>query len=418
VRRTKKAVRSLGSRISWVWRNRGRFVAPGAGKPRLLVDMSAIIQSDAQTGIQRVVRAVWSELKRRAGNEFELVPVYATNRHGYCYASISSTTPTVSDGKCVSARSGDIFLGLDLSAQFIPKYRAQLRAWRAHGVSINLIVYDLLPLMRPEWFNSSTTENVRRWYSVLSSDVDRAICISDEVALDLQRFLERDRSPGPRISRIQLGADIAGSLPSTGTSDELLQLVERLRFRPAILMVGTIEPRKAYDQALAAFEHLWSTHPAESPDLVIVGKRGWKTEQLQERIRSHPEWGRRLHWLEGVSDEGLCMLYDACRALFIASHNEGFGLPVVEAAAHSRWVLARDLPVFREQRLSNVLFFDSDVAQAMAARVMELAAVAQAGPPPALSVPTWGECAEALLAELGFTTEAGERPAAFLRKAS
>jgi glycosyltransferase involved in cell wall biosynthesis len=363
-----------------------------------------------------VVRAVWSELKHYGGSTLEVVPIYASKSHGYCYAPESPIAPAMPlPRECVRAGGGDVFLGLDLSAQYLPKYRAQLRAWRAHGVTINIIVYDLLPLLRPEWFSRRTVANLKKWYSVLRSDADRAICISDEVAFKLRQRLDADGLLGPSIGRVHLGADIAASLPSTGTSSELLQLVERLRFRPAILMVGTIEPRKGYDQAVDAFEHLWSTHGSESPDLVIVGKRGWKTERLQQRICSHSEWGLRLHWLEGVSDEGLCLLYEACRGLFVASRDEGFGLPLMEAAAQGKWVLARDLPVFREQRLANLLFFDNDAPEVLALRLMELAAQ---GEPPQVRLPTWRECVSGLVAELGFDLQCGRRSWAQLRKAS
>jgi len=44
----------------------------------------------------------------------------------------------------------------------------------------------------------------------------------------------------------------------------------------------------------------------------------------------------------------------------MASHWEGFGLPLAEAMMQRRHVLARDLPVFREQNRPNVLFFEAD----------------------------------------------------------
>jgi hypothetical protein len=79
---TRPAARGL-----WLWRNRRGFVDDQSpDRPRLLVDVSTIIQHDAQTGIQRVVRAIWSELSARDGNGFELVPVFATRDRGFCYA--------------------------------------------------------------------------------------------------------------------------------------------------------------------------------------------------------------------------------------------------------------------------------------------------------------------------------------------
>jgi glycosyltransferase involved in cell wall biosynthesis len=300
----------------------------------------------------------------------------------------------------VRVREGDKFIGLDLAAHLLPKYRQQLRAWRSHGAKVHLVVYDLLPMQRPEWFTPSSAVNFGRWFDVLANEADQAICISDQVARDLDAQLcSMGKTARPAISRMQMGANIAGSVPSSGVCDALRQTLEQIRFRPAILMVGTVEPRKGYDTALAAFDHLWKTRP-DSPDLILVGKAGWKTKAVQRSITSHKEFGRRLHWFNALSDEGLCLLYDACRGLLMASRGEGWGLPLIEAAMHRRHVLARDLPVFREQGLSNIVYFRDDSPEALGARLMELVQLGQA-PHSAASLPTWSECVDGLLQVLG-----------------
>jgi len=343
----------IGARLTWLWRHRKKFGERTRGdQPRLLVDVSAIIRHDAQTGIQRVVRAVWSELERRDGQGFQLVPVFAMQSQGYCYAPPDFLDhPLVAlTVEPVSARAGDKFLGLDLSAHILPKWRQQLRAWRNHGATVHLVVYDLLPILRPQWFNSKATAHFHNWFSVLAEDADQAICISKQVSRDLRdRLRERASRSTVSVVNMQMGGDIANSRPSEGICDEISQLLDRLRFRPAILMVGTVEPRKAYDMALAAFEHLWRNRGGDAPDLVIVGKSGWKTVALQQRLRAHPEHGKRLHWLDSVTDEGLGRLYEACRGLFVASLGEGFGLPLAEAMMHGRHVLARPAGIPRAE---------------------------------------------------------------------
>ncbi len=397
----------FGARLAWIWRNRLAFGEPSrAEQPRLLVDVSAIIGHDAQTGIQRVVRAVWSELHQRDGDGFQLVPVYATHTHGYCYAPLNFLDSPSGQKPCepVRAYRGDKFLGLDLSAHVLPKWRQQLRAWREHGATVHLIVYDLLPLLRPQWFTNKATANFRNWFSILSKDADQAICISKQVSRDLRdRLRERASQSTVSIVNMQMGGDIANSRPSRGLSDEVAQLLDRLRFRPAILMVGTVEPRKAYDVALAAFEHLWRSRGGEAPDLVIVGKAGWKTLKLQERLRAHPEQGNRLHWLDSVTDEGLERLYESCRGLFVASLGEGFGLPLTEALMHGRHVLARDLPVFREQNLPNVFFFDDDRPDVIDKQLMNLARVGPMPPQTNFDLPKWNESVDNLLLDIGIS---------------
>ena len=393
----------LARRRAWLWRNRTSFQAWPARTPaRLLVDVSELIHHDARTGIQRVVRAIWSQLNQRSGSMLDVLPVFATRTQGYCYAPADFLSRGQKPNHVpVRIGEGDKFLGLDLAAHLLPRYATQVRAWRKHGATIHVIVYDLLPLIRPKWFTSTAVRNFAQWYSMLQRDVDRAICISADVACQLRRRLEQTGRDRPLVTHIPMGSDVEGSLPTIGIGRDVSEALERTRRRPAILMVGTVEPRKGYDVALRAFGGLWRNRGDEAPDLVIVGKAGWKTLDLQRAIRSHPEHGRRLHWLEGVSDEGLGRLYEACSGLLMTSHAEGFGLPLIEAAKHGQPVLARDLEVFREQDLPNVSYFENDEQQTLGEAILELATRGRQVGVHTSKLPTWADSVDELLRRLG-----------------
>jgi hypothetical protein len=58
---------------------------------------------------------------------------------------------------------------------------------------------------------------------------------------------------------------------------------------------------------LSAFEQLWQQ--GRDVNLVIVGKRGWLVDDLSQRMSEHAENGRRLFWLQGISDEYLGLIY-------------------------------------------------------------------------------------------------------------
>src|SRR5690606_33158160 len=137
--------------------------------------------------------------------------------------------------------------------------------------------------------------------------------------------------------------------------------------RPSFLMVGTIEPRKAHAQVLDAFEQLWR----EGMDvaLVVVGKQGWLVEALARRMRAHPEHGRRLFWLEAISDAYLERVYAVSTCLIAASHGEGFGLPLIESARHGLPIIARDIAVFREVAGECAAYFEGETPDAVARAV-------------------------------------------------
>jgi hypothetical protein len=150
--------------------------------------------------------------------------------------------------------------------------------------------------------------------------------------------------------------------------------------------------------ALEAFSALWREGFPGS--LCIAGKKGWETEHLMAQMRGHPQFGDRLRWVENASDGELHALYRSCTALIAASYMEGFGLPIAEAAAHGKPVLASDLPVFHEAAAgAPASFFETGSAAALAAAVRGFVAngaPGQAGAKAAGAFLSWRESAKQL----------------------
>lgn len=378
-------------------------------KPRILVDVSTIVKTDARTGIQRVVRALLGQLTNSKLPGFSIEPIYASRDHGYCRAVLTDDGRLVPAGshpdvlQRVSASPGDIFLGLDLAAHVLPTAEAELASWRRNGVAISVMVYDLLPLTRPEWFSPRLTLSFRRWLGVLSRQVDRCICISSSVAHDLAtELISLGCEPVPEIVTIPLGSDLNASYPSRGMPDNIEELRDWLNRHRVLLSVGTIEPRKGHERVLEAVEQIWQSGAHRDLALLVIGRTGWKTENLQARLRNHPEQGKRLLWLDAASDELLSEVYGSAAGLVAASRQEGFGLPLIEALAHQTPVLARDLPVFREIGGSLIDFFEDDQSAPLAERIE--AWMARSSRLPAdisAALPKWSDSTAALLGHLG-----------------
>ena len=143
---------------------------------------------------------------------------------------------------------------------------------------------------------------------------------------------------------------------------EPTQIIENFFQRKAdensFLMVGTIEPRKGHEIVLNTFERLWGK--GQDDKLCIIGRPGWNMDSFAERLRSHPEAGKRLLLIENASDELLLDAYQKADALIQASAGEGFGLPLIEAGDYGKPVLCSDIPVFHEIGGENVLYFRRD----------------------------------------------------------
>ena len=229
------------------------------------------------------------------------------------------------------------------------------------------------------------------------------ICISDSVAADVKGWLANNSSPlpYPDVRSFRLGFDIQKSVPTRGRPENADSVLAALATAPVFLSVGTIEPRKGQAQTLDAFELLWENDV--HANLVFVGKEGWMMESFVHRLREHPEQGKRLFWLAGISDEYLDEIYDAAVCLIAASKAEGFGLPLVEAASHGVAIVARDIPVFTEVAGLNALYFSGDRPEDLAqALLLWLEAYEQGDVPRPEGIEqlTWQESADQLRAIL------------------
>lgn len=105
-----------------------------------------------------------------------------------------------------------------------------------------------------------------------------------------------------------------------------------------LVFVGSLDPRKNLPRLLDAHRRVRGEDP-RFPDLVLAGPAGREAD-LSGRQGVH-----LTGWLD---DADLRSLVAGSRALVLASLDEGFGLPVLEALACGRPVLTSELPVLAE----------------------------------------------------------------------
>ena len=344
----------------------------------LFCDVSATSRNNLKTGIERVVYSLLIEIIENPPAGYRVEPIYLTDEEGiwqYRYARqwtsrfLDCPCPDLTD-EPVEYYQGDLLLCVDLTGGYaVEANKAGLYNFlRNKGINLYFVVYDLLPILMPSFFPEGAAAAHEAWIKVVTQS-DGAVCISKTVADELTQWVQKHGLPRQRpfkISWFHQGYDIENSMPTRGFPENREFVLGQLKTCPSFLMVGTIEPRKGYGQTLDAFEQLWAKDI--DVNLVIVGKEGWKHLQdayrrnipeIVKRLNYHPELGKRLFWLEGISDEYLEKVYASSTCLIAASEGEGFGLPLIEAARHKLPIIARDIPVFREVA-DNYAYYFSD----------------------------------------------------------
>jgi len=255
------------------------------------------------------------------------------------------------NAKSIAFEKGDLLLLCDASWCCNAWEAAQLA--RSQGAKVALLVYDLIPVVQPEFSSALTTKIFERWLRQMSDRSDAIMCISEATETDLRAYAAKKGITLPPTDHFRLGCDVAHKRAEKAIRTQITRFAASEA--PCFASVGTIEPRKNYGMLLTAFEQLWAR--GNNIRLLILGRPNPDCHELLTRMKRHPEQGNRLLTIFDGTDGELEYAYSSCRALILPSLAEGFGLPLVEARSRGCTVIANDLPSFVELADEGVLFY-------------------------------------------------------------
>lgn len=258
--------------------------------------------------------------------------------------------PTILDGfPEIQLTSDDVVIsgGLDWEyKELVEINKAKTRI----GFSYIAILYDLIPILYPQFVVPAYTELLASYFGELFWTADGLICISETTKKDAIAYCEKWRLNPPSLSVFSLGSDFGGKAPSKGPSAHLKAILKKIGKRRFGLYVSTLEPRKNHRILLLAF---WSELASGALDgeecaLVFVGKRGWNIFEFLFEIEHNPIVSDSIILAEDLSDEDLLLLYKAAHFALFPSYYEGYGLGLAEALREGKYVIASDAPALIE----------------------------------------------------------------------
>ena len=188
-------------------------------------------------------------------------------------------------------------------------------------------VHDLTFLEHPEWHERSKVLFFRRMIPASTARASAIVAVSEATAEAVRELLV----PAAPVLTISHGVDHDRFRPAPLGNPADLAALDPLGVRPPyIAFVGTIEPRKAVPTLVEAFARVAGDHP--DLRLVVAGADGWGTEEARAAIAASGVATRivRVRW---VPDEALPALLRQAAVVAYPSHEEGFGLPALEALA-------------------------------------------------------------------------------------
>ena len=335
-----------------------------------MVDVTHMSKTGLRTGVQRVVKSIYQELCLIVPDDIDIEPVVLSCKNGLWHFRYFDLESNKESSEIVVPRSGDTFLGIDLNAMVVEPINAGLfKDWHNRGAKIVFTIHDILPITHPQWWPNGVKEGHEIWLKSIVSAADILLSVSQTTQNEVLQWASNNSIDLSHLTCewAHLGADFDEQQWGKASEDVDTEFLDKVKGRPTFIMVGTLEPRKGHSQCLQAFELLWAM--GIDVQLIFVGKEGWMVDALMERVRNHPERGSKFFWLEGISDAYLAKLYEASHCLIQASHGEGFGLPLIEAAQFDLPIIARDISVFKEIGGENVHYFSGDEPSQLAIEI-------------------------------------------------
>lgn len=235
---------------------------------------------------------------------------------------------TVSDSSKVTPGVGDVVV-ITWGEWWDNSFIDHLKELNNHGVKIVQLIHDLGPLVQPQ-FSDNSTESLGVYCRNILPISSMIITISKNTEKDIKFWLKDNNLPVGQIRLFREGDDFEFSSSTPVTDQKFMKDVSG--HKGFLLSVGTVEAKKNH-QLLYYVYKLAASKNIDLPPIAIVGRRGWKTDDMYSIATNDPETKNKMLFLHDIDDGQLSWLYDNCLFSVFMSFYEGWGIPIAESIA-------------------------------------------------------------------------------------
>lgn len=315
---------------------------------------------------QRLALSAQRAVLRHGGRAVLALPSLFRAPPGTVGAPVEEGAPALPPGLDIraAARPGDVLAVLG-SPWFHPDYsRLVADATRDRGMRTALLVYDLIPLLRPEWCDRGLVRVFRAWFNDFAPRADVLLAISDATARDVERWADRAGIPLARpVHTLPIGTGFSGAVTTGAVTDGDAPLPDGLRPGGYALAVSTIEARKNHLLLFRVWRRMLEGMPPEQvPTLVFAGRVGWLVSDLMQQLSNCAFLDGKVVIVNDPTDEELVALYRGCRFTLFPSLYEGWGLPVTESLSFGKVCVASNRTSVPEAGGTFCLYLDPEDA--------------------------------------------------------
>ena len=205
------------------------------------------------------------------------------------------------------------------------------------GARFVCLIHDLIPIEYPEYAKPGQAENHLRRIETAALFADALIVNSRVTGNALQPHLDKTgRSPPVLVAPFGTELPPPAAEPAVAAG------------RSYFVYVSTIEARKNHLLLLNLWRRLATELGTAAPQLVLIGQRGWETENVVDMLDRCPALRETVVEHNVLPDAEMVGLLKGARAMLLPSFAEGFGFPVIEAFALGVPALCSDIPALRE----------------------------------------------------------------------